>query len=239
MKLEFQCWRCAKGTPGRRVIEPFNESGAYSFRCAQGHVHEIVLAQMRFEVLAETAMQALVDGYYRDAVASFMASLERVYQFYCEVVFLSKGDNLSSFEGTWKLVSSQSERQLGMFIALYHIENEAPPPLLASKYVTFRNRVIHQGVVPSEKEAIDFAQAVVDLVQPFLNNMMPRYTKEIERVASLHASKASSTGRDNLNRPIVFFEFILKFDTEADDWNPASVDIGSELATRRVRTITD
>ncbi len=34
MKLEFQCWKCAEGTPGRRVTASFNESGFYSFRCA-------------------------------------------------------------------------------------------------------------------------------------------------------------------------------------------------------------
>ncbi len=55
---------------------------------------------MRFEVLTETAMQAIVDGYYREAVASFAASLERIFQFYVEVVTHSKGIDGATLDAT-------------------------------------------------------------------------------------------------------------------------------------------
>lgn len=239
MKLEFKCWQCPEGTPGRRVTEPFNESGSYSFKCAQGHVHDIVLVQIRFEVLAETGMQALVDGYYREAITSFAASLERIYQFYIDVVTLSADVDAAIHAKTWKLVSRQSERQLGMFIALYQVENKAEPPLLADMHTALRNRVVHQGYLPTEAEAIGFAQAVLDLAQPLLNAMMPRYTATIERLLNDHTEKASAGMRPVGRLSLVFFEFILKFDTEADDWNPAATDIRAELALRRSRALTD
>ncbi|MCW2338171.1 hypothetical protein M2337_002404 [Sphingobium sp. B2D3A] len=235
MKLEFQCWKCGEGTPGRRVTAPFNESSVYRFECAHGHVHEIVLAQLRFEVLAETGMQALVDGYYRDAVASFAAALERVYQLYCEIISRSKGTDPAMFEGTWKLVASQSERQLGMFIGLYFLENGSAPPQLPRKCVELRNKVIHQGLLPTEDDAIAFGQAVVDLVQPVLNAMMPRYTKEIEAFTIQHLEKAETSRSPERYKHRVFFEFILQFDTEADDWDPAPADLRAELAVRRAR----
>jgi hypothetical protein len=237
MKLEFLCWRWPEGTPGRRVTEPFNDSAVYRFTCARNHVHEILLMQLRFEVLAETAMQALVDGYYRDAVASFAAALERIYQLYAELVCRSKGMDQAAIEAAWKLVARQSERQLGMFIGLYQIENGAPPPLLAQRHVTFRNNVIHQGILPSEDEAIVFAQGVVDLVQPLLNAMMPRYTKEIEAVFEAHMTEAAAKGSADQHKSRVFFEFILQFDPDADDWDPAPANIRAELATRRARAL--
>lgn len=238
MKLEFHCWKCAEGTPGRRVTAPFDEDSLYRFQCAQGHVHEIVLAQMRFEVLAETAMQALVDGYYRDAIASFATSLERVYQFYCEVVSCNKGVDAARFAATWKSVAMQSERQLGMFIGLFQAENGIAPTLLAQKHVTLRNNVIHRGLLPTEDEAIEYSQAVVDLVQPLLNAMMPRYTTDIEAVIDHHAATARRADGDR-RKHLVFFEFVLKFDTEADDWDPAPSDIRTELEARRARAIAD
>lgn len=233
MKLEFLCWQCPEGTPGRRVTLPFNENGYYRFRCAQKHVHEIVLVQMRFEVLAETAMQAIVDGYFRDAVASFAAALERFYQFYLEVVAHSKGVPSTAQTATWKQVANQSERQLGMFIGVYQLENGNAPPLLDQKRVAFRNRVIHQGYLPTEEEAVEFGQAVVDLVQPLINGMMPRYISDIEALTIAHTSAASAKSKSPGRKHLVYFEFILRFDTEADDWEVQPADILAELAARR------
>lgn len=239
MKLEFQCWQCTEGTPGRRVTAPFNESSVYRFECAHGHVHEIVLMQVRFEVLAETGMQALVEGYYRDAIASFAAALERFYQLYCEIVVRSRGMDPAVFADTWTLVASQSERQLGMFIGLYLLENRSVPPQLPRKFVELRNKVVHQGLLPTEDEAIAFGQAVVDLVQPVLNAMMPRYTKEIEAFTIQHLEKAETSRNPERYKPRVFFEFILQFDTEADNWDPAPADLLAELAVRRARAGAD
>lgn len=232
MRLEFQCWKCPEGTPGRRVTRPFNEDGAYQFECASGHVHEIVLSQMRFEVLAETAMQALVDGYYRDAVSSFAAALERVFEFYVKVVSLATGLDGSIYLQTWKLVAKQSERQLGMYLALYQLENKAVPPMLAQHHVSFRNRVIHEGYFPTVDEAVSFGQAVVGLVQPLLNAMMPKYTFAIEAMMIHHTSNAKTTTLGGFHHVVFFDNFVLKFDTEADDWEPPTADIAEELSKR-------
>lgn len=234
MRLEFQCWKCPEGTPGRRVTRPFNEYGVYTFECGEGHVHEIVLSQMRFEVLAETAMQAIADGYYRDAVSSFAASLERVFEFYVKVVSLAAGLDGLVYDQTWKLVAKQSERQLGMYLALYQLENKDVPPMLSPKHVSFRNRVIHEGYFPTVDEAIDFGQAVVDLVQPLLNAMMHRYTDAIKTLTLHHATSAKAKTANGAQHVVFFDNFVLRFDIEADDWNPESPLLVQELSKRTV-----
>ncbi len=239
MRLEFYCWKCPKGTPGRRVTAAFNESGYYSFTCAHGHVHDIVTGSMLFELLAETAMQAIVDGYYRDAIASFAASYERALQFYIDVVARARATSPATFDATWKLVSSQSERQIGMYAGVYLLENNAVPPLLAQKHVAFRNRVIHQGYLPSEAEAVLFGQAVVDLLQPLLNAMMHRYTPHIEALIAAQTAKATTAASAAQLTHNVFFEFLLRFDTEADDWDRPPADIAAELHTRRTLPLDD
>lgn len=172
MKIIFECLDCATQKESYRVFKPFNASGVYEFVCNQGHSNTYVLSEHLFEVLSETAVQAIVDGYYRDAVSSFMASLERMYEFYCRVVLRSRGVEPSLVESVWKNVSSQSERQLGMFLALYSAEHKRLPPVLDNDSIRFRNMVIHKGHIPSLTEASDFGQKVVDIVQPLIHLLM-------------------------------------------------------------------
>lgn len=184
--------------------------------------------QTRFEILAEAAMQAIVDGYYRDAISSFSASLERVYEFYVRVVTHHTGMDGAIIEDTWKFVKSQSERQLGMYVGLYLLENKAVPPVLPRKYVELRNRVIRQGYVPTEDDAIEFAQAVVNIVQPLLNGLMRRYRKTIEALTLVHMSQgAALQDSQGVHRP-VSFEFVYEFlnQSRKADAEPADINRG-------------
>lgn len=131
MRISITCPECSKGREGEFVADcwyvPLNDSGAYKSLCPTGHQTAIILQQMRFEVLAETALQAILDGYYRDAVSSFAASLERFHEYYCQAVLLTRKIDGAKILESWKLVSSQSERQLGMFIALHLLDENQPP----------------------------------------------------------------------------------------------------------------
>lgn len=227
--------------PGAPRYRPLQRKQPVSLHLSHGHVHDIILQQGRFEVLAETAMQALVDGYYREAVTSFAASLERTYQFYIDVVTADAGIDLSLREANWKIVARQSERQLGMFLGLYLMANKVPPPVLASDQLKFRNRVVHQGYLPTEEQAVEFGQAVVNLIQPLLNSMIERYTDVIEAFTIDHMTRAAATPMPPAPGVYsrVFYEFILRFDTEAEDWNPPPANIAEELALRRERAAND
>ena len=86
------------------------------FTCDNGHEVMVPLQDVRFEVLAQTGANAIVDGYYREAVASFTASLERFFEFYLSVVANERDVAKDRWTNAWKLVSNQSERQLGAVI---------------------------------------------------------------------------------------------------------------------------
>jgi hypothetical protein len=53
---------------------------------------------MKFEVLFDLAANAIVDGYYREAIASFAASLERFFEFFVHVACLKQGVEEDVFE---------------------------------------------------------------------------------------------------------------------------------------------
>ena len=62
------------------------DDGRYEVRCQAGHLNTVFLDNVKFELLFEMGLNALIDGYPREAVSSFASSLERFYEFYWNVV---------------------------------------------------------------------------------------------------------------------------------------------------------
>jgi hypothetical protein len=114
------------------------ESGLYRMKCDRGHETVTCLQQMKFEVLMDLAAYAITDGYYREAVSSFAAALERFQEFYIRVQCDRQKIAAAGVEAAWKHVSAQSERQLGAFAFAYLGANGTPPPMLSPKDVKFR-----------------------------------------------------------------------------------------------------
>lgn len=156
------------GVPSEVIRLPFQEINFYHFKCENGHDAYAVLQNHKFEILAEVGVNAILDGYYREAVTSFSASLERFYEHYFKVVSFSESGNFEQVEKAWKSVSAQSERQLGMYLAAHFLKTGKIGPTLSREKAKFRNDVVHKGIIPSREEAIDFAQSVIDIVNPLL-----------------------------------------------------------------------
>lgn len=138
--------------------------------------------QQKHEILFEVATHAIVDGYYREAISSFAASLERYFEFFINVISI----HLPSKEFTiaWKHVASQSERQLGGYIFLYLNTYGASPQILPQVLTKLRNDVIHRGHIPGRAEAIRFGEAVADIINKgcnLLHRTKPENLMEIIR----------------------------------------------------------
>lgn len=116
-------------------------------------------------MLFDIAVNAISDGYMREAVASFAASLERFYEFFIKYHIHSLGIDESILFDTWKEVSNQSERQLGAFTFLFLAKYNEKAQTLDSNTVGFRNSVIHKGYIPSEADAIDFGNKVYSVIR--------------------------------------------------------------------------
>ena len=195
MKLFFHCLECAKKIPKPLLNSAFidiRDDGLYEFTCIKGHKSVIFLQEQKFEILFEIGANAILDGYYREAVSSFLASLERFYEFYVKVICLSRDIGEDTIEETWKKVSQQSERQLGAFICLYLIEMGHPPTILSNKWSKFRNNVIHKGLIPEKKKAIEYGQEVLDLILPVLSGLKNNNKEEVQKMVFQHLKRIHS-----------------------------------------------
>lgn len=167
MKIYLQCYKCGDN---KRYPSGVSDNGIYDLTCDADHEVSICLQQLKFEQLYEISLNAIIDGYYRDAVASMNAAIERFQEFYIQFSMCKK-NRLDVYDQAWKKVSSQSERQLGAYIFLYTMENSELPPTLSNSKVTFRNSVVHKGEFPSYEKTIEFCKNATDVILPVLSTM--------------------------------------------------------------------
>ena len=171
----FDASKALKDTIDIEVPVPVSQladDGIYEVRCGKGHVGNVILKNVKFELLFEMGLNALVDGYHREAVSSFASALERYYEFYWRVAMTHLGVSKPDIEQTWKPLSKMSERQIGAFSTAALILTKLKPNLLnPNKQVSFRNQVIHNGYIPKFEETIDFGNSVMNLINEGLDGL--------------------------------------------------------------------
>ncbi|MBD8254434.1 hypothetical protein IFT96_03555 [Pseudomonas fluorescens] len=203
MRLIMSCFQCQVENPIPEITwVEFQDSHLYEFTCSKGHKSSCLLLQQKFEILFAIGSHAILDGYYREAVASFTSSLERFYEYFIKVKLLDEKNQPSMINKTWKEISSQSERQLGAFIVLYAQTFKNEPKLLAQSKVTFRNAVVHKGKIPSKSEALDYGQAVLDVINPIADQMMSKFEHGMMEAALLHAMEHRKPMPDSPPQPL-------------------------------------
>jgi len=162
-------------------VSRLSDNGEYEVICEKGHKSIVVLDNLKFELLFEMGLNLLIDSYPREAVTSFVSSLERFYEFYWRVVMNNGSISDEAAVAAWKPLSKLSERQLGAYVSASLILTKSPPSLLdPNKEVQFRNNVIHNGYVPTKQEAISFGDSVMGLINTEIGKL-----RELSPVALL------------------------------------------------------
>jgi hypothetical protein len=120
MKIPFLCPNCvnlesSKLMPNDFAMIDIRDDGLYEFTCSNGHKVITILQEQPFEMQFELGVSAIIDGYYREAVSSFTSSLERFYEFFINLICLSRDLDKELIIKTFKLVANNSERELGAF----------------------------------------------------------------------------------------------------------------------------
>lgn len=212
MKLPVSCGQCMREAIENSFIlgnAEFNDDGRYEVHCPKGHTSITVLQQQKFEVLFEIGAYAILDGYYREAVSSFTSALERFYEYYIRLICYTKNIEIEEVEKTWKIISNQSERQLGAFIFIHLLETGTKPNLLTNNQISFRNAVIHKGKIPTKEEAIAYGQAILDLVRPQIKRLKGEYADAMGWLTHLHLIKSRKSSDKQLSISTLSISTIL------------------------------
>jgi hypothetical protein len=196
VEYPFLCPVCSTTNP-----KEYRDDNFYKYECLNcGKKNAASLRHERFEALFDFGSMAFLDGYNREAVANFVTSLERFFEFYVRTVRLKHRIGDEAFETTWNLMSKQSERQLGAFAVLYLLETgEAPSFLDPNRLkVRFRNEVVHAGKIPTKDETVAYADLVYGLTRRILQSLYDtagEYVGEsLEKQITEHGRRAEAEG---------------------------------------------
>lgn len=169
------------------------EDNTYRAECDKGHVTLTALQEQRFQLLFEVGAQAIADGYYRDAVASFTSSLERFYEFFIRVCCYQKEFTDDEISELWKPISNSSVMQEGAFIYSYFEQFRTIPPTLPNKKKEFRNSVIHKGMLPTREQALDYGEKIIDLMWPTVQKTKEQMERGVRQTVRAHLSGPAIT----------------------------------------------
>jgi len=174
--------------PGR-----LTDDGYILVECNKDHKSAIIYDERKHDILFQSACYTFLNGYEREAVSSFAASLERLYEFFIRVIARKEAIESNTFDKTWKLLSKHSERQFGSFVMFYAMATKESYSI-KNKLIEFRNKVIHQGYIPKTQETWDFGESVFNIkkeIMQLLNAKFANFVKEeIERELEFRKKKA-------------------------------------------------
>jgi len=209
MKILISCPRCTDPENNAAVLE-IDNNNIYTVKCDYNHEQNILIPLQKHEFLFEIGAHAIVDGYYREAISSFAASLERYYEFFIRVIsFELQQDTIDT---AWKRVSSQSERQLGGYIFSYLLTYGEAPNLLDDKLINLRNKVIHKGYIPNKDEVIGFGDAIAKLINTGCNTLHQQQEYKIRGVLLSQYSEDSRS--DRIHLPHTYLNSLTENDLE-------------------------
>lgn len=166
----------------------FKEGARYDVVCRKGHATVAILAELKFQVLFEIGVNAIIDGYFREAVSCFSASIERFHEFAIRCLVLR--DDADALAAAWAAVANQTERQLGAFIFLWLVHFGNPPDILNNKQTSFRNAVIHKGTIPTREQALKFGEAVLDMLREQIRILSASFEPQVKRLIADHLRAA-------------------------------------------------
>ncbi|MDP3581876.1 MAG: hypothetical protein Q8S39_08060 [Ignavibacteria bacterium] len=180
MYLYFDCHNCKEDEYKKRKsnivyyvsANIVNDDGYFEFTCPNNHRNRVILIAPKFDILFMIGENAVLDGYFREAISSFHTSLERAYEEYIRFMgFLDKIPESVS-DKTWKHLVKQSERQFGAFTVLWLTKHKEDPKTLPEKYITLRNNVIHNGYLPSMQQTIEFGKSIIEVIEPIFKEVV-------------------------------------------------------------------
>lgn len=180
-----------------------------TYFCGKGHREHRIIAAELYELLFHQATYCLEDGYYREAIGTYNAALERYFEYAIEMISFRLTRDGQKFGTLWKEVANQSERQLGAYYFLWYTYFGKLPDTLNSNKSNLRNRVVHKGHLATKEEAKDFGKYVFDYIrrsQSVLHESLSALDLHILRLKRLIRLSSASANKALVDPPTLEHE---------------------------------
>ena len=195
------------------LLGELNDNGVIFVTCPEGHKSAVLYKIWKHELLFTSGAMALLDGYINEAVLSFAAALERVYEFYIRVVCRKQSLAMDVFDSTWKTVAKQSERQLGAFCFLFALETGTcfNP---SNKIIEFRNKVTHKGYIPAKDEVYNFAEEIFNTIRFIIKKLLETAEDSVKEENTVRIEQQRNNIPDEMPQAVMG-----TFSMHSSEWN--------------------
>ena len=184
MKIFVTCMECQKelGIPSfEPIFADYYEQAVVYIECSRGHKSAVLLQSQKFEILLESAANALIEGYTLEAASSLSAAYERFLEFAINVFCEKNSIFKENFKKTFNQVSHQSERQIGGFLFLYLV-TLGESYTFNTKITEYRNKIIHKGFIPTPEEVISFGELIYEEIYSITQSLKSNMANELHQV---------------------------------------------------------
>jgi len=186
MRVYVSCWQCSfDKLPRVQHVLPLREDTVFEIECELHGKNIVDLQTLKFELLFESGALAIADDRTREGVLDLGASLERFHEFYIDYFRCSRTISDEAYSTFWKPLKNVSERQLGAFLFAYLLDTGSPAPY-PNGWAEFRNRVVHQGYIPSVEEAVKHGEELRQFMYSIIDDMKSRNKPGILMAQSYH-----------------------------------------------------
>jgi hypothetical protein len=218
------CLECAAENVGSKADithwVDLQDDDAYVGTCKNGHSVQFTLDNLRYEILYQSGIVALLFGFYREAVSSIAVATERFFEFASRAMLIHHGVEPAVVEEAWKHVKKQSQRQLGAFQFLYAATlrkpfREGKSRVTFDEQMSFRNNIIHLGELPPREEVVDYARYTFELIREIwanINAVVPSALQQArDQLVSQGRAKVESKSRVTLplGRGVRWYRMVL------------------------------
>jgi hypothetical protein len=162
-KILLDCIVCRQTAPPSPIfVTDVRDEGSYDVRCPKGHRVAVQLSNPRFELVFEAGLFALMAGFYSETIADFYAALEGFHLFFVNVVCRHLAIDPALLEPLRKTIKL-SERRYGAF-CLAHLLLTKQAVVDDQEMVNLRNMTIHDGVIRTREEAMNYGRFVFERI---------------------------------------------------------------------------
>jgi len=197
VKVFAPCMVCQKEL-GHPSFEPifveYFDDRVGRLTCQRGHDSVILLQSQKFEVLMESGVNALEQGFTLEACSSFAAAVERAIEFALRVLCTVQGMPPETWAKTFGEMSRQSERQLGAFM-ISHALAFGTPYRPNSGFQDRRNRVIHKGEILNAEQSHKFCEDAYDQIVALITKLKGAYPEQLRQTVSQDLTERASKVR--------------------------------------------
>lgn len=151
------------GQPPVMRLEDVRDDGIYTVIWKKGHTTTTIVANEKFQILADLAIEAFCDRYYREAVLTCASALDAYMDFHVEVQMRSQDRSAEMVAALLKHTSRQAERRLGAFLAIEATAGNSPA-YIGQTMLELRNSIVHKGYIPTEEETLAYLDHVIAFI---------------------------------------------------------------------------